>query len=88
MKKIFVAGAAAAFICAGCATQNGASMQAVGKVDAPVVNVKDGQRQERMVGSRIARDSRESAESIKSISRRAWQEGKDEKPGSPLGGGG
>jgi hypothetical protein len=50
--------------------------------------MKDGKRQEFMVGSRIARESRESAESIKTISRRGYEEGRMEKPGSPLDGGG
>ena len=88
MKTIFVAGTLAALLAAGCASQQGATMNAVGKSDAPQVAVKDGKRQEVMVGSRIARETRENAESVKSISRRAWQEGKDEKPGSPLAGGG
>ena len=88
MKSMLIAGAlAASFLCAGCATQ-GASSQALGKADAPNVHVKDGKRQEFMVGSRIARETRESAESIKSISRKGYQEGRDEKPGSPLAGGG
>ena len=56
--------------------------------DAPNVNVKDNMRHEFMVGSRIARESRESADSVKTVSRRAWQEGRDSKPGSPLDGGG
>jgi hypothetical protein len=89
MKSMLIAGAvAASFLCAGCATQEGATSQALGKTDAPNITVKDGKRQEMVVGSRLARETRESAESVKSISRRAWQEGKDEKPGSPLAGGG
>ena len=89
MKTMLVAGAvAASFLCAGCATQEGASSQALGKSDAPVINVKDGKRQEYVVGSRLARETRESPELVKTISRKGYQEGRDEKPGSPLAGGG
>ena len=89
MKTMLIAGAfAASFLCAGCATQEGASSGALGKSDAPNINVKDGKRQEMVVGSRLARETRETAESVKSISRKGWQEGKEEKPGSPLSGGG
>jgi len=88
MKTVFVAGALAAFLCAGCATQEGATMNALGKSDPPNVTVKDGKRQEVVVGSRLARETRETSESVKSISRKGWQEGKEEKPGSPLAGGG
>ena len=88
MRKLFVAGAAAAFLSAGCATNEGATMNALGKTDPPNVTVKDNKRQEVMVGSRLARETRESAESVKSISRRGYEDGKNEKPGSPLSGGG
>ena len=88
MKSMLIVGAvAASFLCAGCATE-GASSQALGKADAPNVTVKDGKRHEVVVGSRLARETRETAESVKSISRKGWQEGKEEKPGSPLAGGG
>jgi hypothetical protein len=88
MKAIFVTGAAAAFLCAGCAMNEGATMNALGKTDAANVNVKDGKRQEFIVGSRIARETRESPELVKTISRKGYEEGKMEKPGSPLAGGG
>jgi predicted small secreted protein len=89
MKTMLIAGAvAASFLCAGCATQEGASSQALGKADAPNVNVKDGKRHEYVVGSRLARETRESPELVKTISRKGYQEGKEEKPGSPLSGGG
>ena len=88
MKGIFVIGAAAAFLCAGCAMNEGATMNALGKTDPPNVNVKDGKRQEFVVGSRIARETRESPELVKTISRRGYEDGKNEKPGSPLSGGG
>ena len=88
MKTTLVTCALAALLVAGCATQEGASMKSVGKSDAPNVNVKDGERHEFMVGSRIARPTRESSELVKSISRRGYEEGKIEKPGSPMDGGG
>jgi hypothetical protein len=88
MKNIFVAGALAVFLCAGCASQEGATMNALGKTDAPNITVKDGKRQEFIVGSRIGRETRESPELVKTISRKGYEEGKIEKPGSPLSGGG
>ena len=89
MKTILRAGALAALLaCAGCATDQGASMKSVGVADAPNVEVKDNKRHEFMVGSRIARETRESSESIKSVSRRGYEENKIAKPGSPLDGGG
>ena len=88
MKTIFAVGALAAFLSAGCASQEGATMNALGKTDPPDVHVKDGKRQEFVVGSRIGRDTRESPELVKTISRKGYEEGKMEKPGSPLGGGG
>lgn len=89
MKAILIAGAlSASFLFAGCAMQEGASSQALGKADAANVNVKDGKRHEYVVGSRLARETRESPELVKTISRKGYQEGKEEKPGSPLSGGG
>ncbi|HUQ28594.1 MAG TPA: hypothetical protein VM051_08380 [Usitatibacter sp.] len=88
MKTLFAVAALAAFLSAGCASQEGATMNALGKTDAPNVHVKDGKRQEFVVGSRIGRETRESPEVVKTISRKGYEEGKMEKPGSPLGGGG
>ena len=88
MKNLIMAGALAAFACAGCALNEGATMNALGKSDPPQVTVKDGKRQEVVVGSRLARETRESPELVKSMSRKGYQEGRDEKPGSPLSGGG
>ncbi len=88
MKTTLGAGVVAALLCGGCAMQEGATMNALGKTDPPNVNVKDNKRHEFMVGSRLARESRESSESIKSISRKGYEEGKMDKPGSPLAGGG
>lgn len=90
MKVPFTAAVfAASILFGGCAMQDQrASAAAVGPHDEPNVNSKDGQRREFMVGSRIPRETRESAESVKSVSRRAYEEGKGSKPGSSLDGGG
>ena len=88
MKTIFAAAALGALLSAGCASQEGATMNALGKTDPPNVTVKDGKRQEFIVGSRIGRETRESPELVKTISRKGYEEGKLEKPGSPLNGGG
>ena len=90
MKTLFTAAAiAASLLFGGCAMQDQrASASAVAQHDEPNVNTKEGQRHEYMVGSRIPRETRESSESIKSISRRGYEEGRDSKPGSPLDGGG
>lgn len=90
MKSLFTAAAiAASLLFAGCAMEDQrASASAVGQHDAPNVNTQDGQRHEYMVGSRIPRETRESSESVKSISRRGYEEGRGAKPGSPLDAGG
>lgn len=95
MTKMIAAGGAMAvlFVCAGCATdpylKDSVTMGASGQYGAPAINLgADGKRHEFMVGSRIARESRESAESVKTLSRQGYKEGRMEKPGSPLEGGG
>jgi hypothetical protein len=95
MTKMIAAGGAMAVLvlCAGCADpylKDSATMGASGQFGAPAINVgADGKRHEYMVGSRIARESRESAESVKTLSRQGYKEGRMEKPGSsPLDGGG
>lgn len=94
MSKIVLGGAfAALMLSAGCAQdpylKDSATLGASGQFGAPAIHMgENGQRKEFMVGSRIARESRESAESIKTISRRGYEEGRQEKPGSPLDGGG
>ena len=88
MKTMFIVGALAAFLSAGCASQEGATMNALDKADPPDVRVKDGKRQEFIVGSRIGRETRENAEIVKTIGRKGYEEGKMEKSGSPLSGGG
>ncbi len=95
MTKMIAAGGAMAvlFVCACCATdpylKDSVTMGASGQYGAPAINLgADGKRHEFMVGSRIARESRESAESVKTLSRQGYKEGRMEKPGSPLDGGG
>ena len=92
-KIIWGGGLAALLLGAGCATdpylQDSATLGASGQFGAPAIHMEDGKRKEVMVGSRIARDSRENAESVKSISRRGYEDGRMEKPSSsPLDGGG
>ena len=93
MSKIVFGGAfAALFLSAGCATdpylQDSVTLGASGQFGAPAIHTEDGKRKEVMVGSRLARESRESAESVKTISRRGYEEGKIEKSGGWLPGGG
>ena len=88
MRQVFFTGAiAAALLAAGCASEQGASMKSVGAAEAPQVEVKDNKRHEVVVGSRIARETRESSESVKTLSRKAWQERRTDMQGSPLDGG-
>jgi hypothetical protein len=93
MKMIVVGSAIAVLtVCAGCAQdpylKDSATLGASGQFGTPAINMQDGKRHEYVVGSRLARESRESAESIKTISRTGYKDGRDEKPGSPLAGGG
>jgi hypothetical protein len=74
------------FALAGCANQAGASYAAVGQTESGTLVVRDGKRQEALVGSRLARETRENSESVKSISRKGYKEAQMEKPGSPLNG--
>lgn len=93
--KTIIAGSAIAVLtlCAGCAQdpylKDSATIGGSGQFGTPAINIQpDGKRQEYVVGSRLPRESRESAESIKTISRTGYKDGRDEKPGSPLAGGG
>jgi hypothetical protein len=93
MSRVILGGAfAALFLSAGCATdpylQDSATLGASGQFGAPAIHAEDGKRKEVMVGSRISRESRENSESVKSISRRGYEDGRMEKPGSPMDGGG
>ncbi len=86
MRAILLVGTLAApFVLAGCANQ-GASYAASGETEPGYVMVKDGKRQDTLVGSRLARETRENSESVKSISRKAYKDAQTEKPGAPLNG--
>ena len=90
MKAILVVGAVVTpFLLSGCGAiprDQGASYGATGETEGGYVTVKDGKRQETLVGTRVARDKTENAEFVKMVSRRGFKEGQDEKPGSPLNG--
>ena len=86
MKTLLLVGALVApFVLAGCASQQVAAVSATPESDVGYINVKDGKRQETMLGSRLARESRENAESVKTMSRRAYQDAQNEKPNPMLG---
>jgi hypothetical protein len=74
---------AAPLVLAACANQ-GASYAAIGEAEPGYVTVKDGKRQDTMVGSRLARETRENAESVKTISRKGYKDAQMEKPGTPM----
>jgi Spy/CpxP family protein refolding chaperone len=84
MKTFLLAGALAASFLAGCASQQVASMSATPDSEAGYMTVQDGKRHEFLVGSRLARESRENAEVTKTASRRAWREATTAAP-SPTG---
>ncbi len=86
MKPFLVAIVVSPFVLATCAIQQTASMSATPDSDPGYMNVKDGKRQEVLVGSRLPRESRENAEVTKTVSRRAYEEAKIEKP-DPMPGG-
>ena len=86
MKIALVVGAcAASFVLAGCAPQ-GATAAAVGQSEPGYITVKDGKRQDALVGSRLARETRENSESVKSMGRKGYRDAQMEKSGAPLEG--
>ena len=86
MRLLLLAGALVApFVLAGCANQ-GASYAASGETEPGYIIVKDGKRQDTLIGSRLARETRENAESVKTISRKGYKDAQTEKSGSPLNG--
>jgi hypothetical protein len=88
MRSILLVGALVApFVLGACANQ-GASYAASGEAEPGYVMVRDGKRQDTLLGSRLARETRENAESVKSVSPRGYKEAQMEKAGSPLNGGG
>ena len=87
MKTLLLIGTLAApLVLAACANQ-GASYAAIGETESGYVMVKDGKRQDTLVGSRLARETRDNSESVKSISRKGYKDAQTEKPGAPLNGG-
>ena len=86
MRLLLLAGALAApFVLGACANQ-GASYAAIGETEPGYIMVKDGKRQDTLVGSRLARETRENSESVKSISRKGYKDAQMEKSGTPLNG--
>jgi hypothetical protein len=84
MRAILLVGALAApFVLTACANQ-GASSAAIGETEPGYVMVKDGKRQDTLVGSRLVRETRENSESVKAISRKGYKDAQMEKAGSPL----
>jgi hypothetical protein len=84
MRTIFLAAAiAASFAIAGCANQ-GASYGAIGEAEPGYVTVKDGKRADTLVGSRLARETRENSELVKTISRKGYKDAQTEKSGNPM----
>ena len=84
MRTLLLAGAfAVPFLLGACANQ-GASYGAIGETEPGYIIVKDGKRQDTLVGSRLARETRENAEVVKSISRKGYKDAQTEKPGSPM----
>ena len=87
MKTILVIGAlAASLVLSSCASSRGANAAAVGQAEPGYITVKDGKRQEALVGTRLARETRENAESVKSMSRKGYKDSQLEKSGAPLEG--
>ena len=71
---------------AGCAAERPkvAQVSATGESDGGYMHVYNGKRQEYLVGSRLARETRENAESVKALGPRAWKEVQEEKSGAPM----
>jgi hypothetical protein len=85
MKTLIAATAFTSLLIAGCGTTTPtAAVSATGESDGGYMLVRNNKRQEVLVGSRLARESRENAESVKAIGRRGYQESQNEKSGSPL----
>ena len=82
--KTLLLGALAASFLAGCASQQTATMSATPDSDVGYMTVQDGKRHEFLVGSRLARETRENAEQTKTASRKAWKEAVIAAP-SPTG---
>jgi hypothetical protein len=91
MKTFLLATAlASCLLVASCSSQQVASMSATPDSDVGYMNVDHGKRQETLVGSRLARETRENAEQTKTVSRRAYKEATIAAPSptGPVAGGG
>ena len=84
MRNLLLLGALAAPLALTACANQGASSAALGESEPGYVTVKDGKRQDTMVGSRLARETRENAESVKMISRKGYKDAQTEKPGNPM----
>jgi hypothetical protein len=71
---------------AGCAGEapKVAQVSATGESEGGYMHVFNGKRQEYLVGSRLPRETRENAESVKALGSRAWKEVQEEKSGAPM----
>lgn len=86
MRTLLLVGALATpLVLTACANQ-GASYGAIGEAEPGYVTVKDGKRADTLVGSRLARETRENSELVKTISRKGYKDAQTEKPGNPLDG--
>ena len=87
MKQSIIAGVFAATLIAGCAdAPKTAQVSATPESDGGYMHVYNGKRQEYLIGSRIARDSRENAESVKAMGVRGYKEARDLEGPSGLDG--
>jgi hypothetical protein len=87
MKTTIAATILASLAIAGCAdAPKTAQVSATPESDGGYMHVYNGKRQEYLVGSRLARDSRENAESVKAMGVRGYKEAQDYKSGSPMDG--
>jgi hypothetical protein len=84
LKTLIVATAFMSLLVAGCGTAPTAAVSATGESDGGYMLVRNNKRQETLLGSRLARESRENAESVKAIGRRGYQDSQNEKSGSSL----
>ena len=75
----------ASTLMAGCAdAPKYAQVSATPESDGGYMHVYNGKRQEYLIGSRLGRDTRENAESVKAMGPRAWKEVMTDKAGAPM----
>jgi hypothetical protein len=61
--------------------QDSATLGASGQYGAPAINIVDGKRKEYLLGSHLPRDSRENSEYTRTMSPRAYEEGRRDQNG-------